>query len=118
MTITLELPFPPTVNNITAVVCGRKITSKRGREYREQAVKLIKEQYDDDPLVGRLSVRIELYPPCKRTRDIDNYSKAPLDAITKSGLWADDELIDRLTIQRCDNVSVGKCVVHIAEIEA
>jgi len=115
--VTLKLPFPPTVNNITAVVRGRKITSKRGRQYREQAMQLIKEQYDDAPLSGRLSVRIELHPPCRRTRDIDNYSKAPLDAITKAGLWLDDEQIDRLTVKRCEIVPGGACVVHIEEVE-
>ena len=81
-------------------------------------MRLIKEQYDDAPLVGRLSVRIELDPPCNRRRDLDNYSQAILDAITKAELWAYDEQIDRLTIIRGDNTKGGGCLVRIEEVAA
>jgi len=118
MTITLELPFPPSTNTVWRQFQGRTILSKRGRTFRREVVEMVGHQYDDAPLRGRLSVRVELYPPDKRKRDIDNYGgKALLDAITHAQVWVDDELIDRLTIQRCENVSGGRCVVHIAEIE-
>lgn len=114
--IELTLPFPPAVNNITAVVRGRKITSKRGRQYREDAVAAIQSQYQGTPLSGRLAVTLTLIPPCRRKRDIDNYSKACLDAITAAGVWMDDEQVDQLTIIRGDQAKGGGCVVEIVEI--
>lgn len=114
--IELALPFPPAVNNITAVVRGRKITSKRGRQYREAAVSAIHAQYRGAPLAGRLAVTLVLIPPCRRKRDIDNYSKACLDAITAAGVWLDDEQVDQLTIIRGDQARGGGCRVEIVEI--
>ncbi len=114
--IELELPFPPAVNNITTVARGRKITSKRGRQYREEAVRLIAEQFRGRALEGRLAVEIDLWPPCRRKRDIDNYSKAILDAITEAGVWVDDELVDSLTIVRRPVVKGGRCYVLIEEV--
>ncbi|WP_417861891.1 RusA family crossover junction endodeoxyribonuclease [Vreelandella venusta] len=116
--IEIKLPFPPAVNNITAVVRGRKITSKRGREYRKTAVARIAEQFTGVPLTGRLAVRMVLIPPCRRKRDIDNYSKAALDAITAAGVWIDDEQIDQLTIIRGDRSQGGGCLVQIEEVAA
>lgn len=116
--IELTLPFPPAVNNITAVVRGRKITSKRGREYRQAAVNSITEQFKGAPLAGRLVVKMVLIPPCRRKRDIDNYSKAALDAITAAGVWLDDEQVDQLTIIRGDQAKGGGCLVQIEEVAA
>lgn len=116
--ISLSLPFPPAVNNITAVVRGRKITSKRGRQYREDAVQSIQKQHRGAPLTGRLAVKLVLIPPCRRKRDIDNYSKACLDAITAAGVWLDDEQIDRLTIIRGEKTKGGACRVEIKEVVA
>ena len=116
MAITLELPFPPSVNQITAVVRGRKITSKRGREYRREAVEAIRRQYDSKPIAGRLHVVIELYPPDRRRRDVDNSNKAPLDAMTCAGVYEDDSQIDHLEIIRCEVCKPGKCIVTIEEL--
>jgi len=65
---------------------------------------------------GRLSVRIEAYPPDKRKRDLDNLPKAPLDALTISGLWKDDSQIDELHIVRCSVVSAGFIRVVINQL--
>ena len=116
--ISLTLPFPPAVNNITAVVRGRKITSQRGRQYRADAVARIKEQYRGPVLAGRLAVKLVIIPPCRRKRDIDNYSKAALDAITAAGVWQDDSQVDQLTIIRGEKAPGGGCLVEIVEMEA
>ena len=56
--------------------------------------------YDYATLKDRLSVEITLYPPDRRKRDLDNYLKGTLDALTHAGLWEDDSQIDTLSIQR------------------
>ena len=49
----------------------------------------------------RLQVEIYLYPPDRRKRDVDNYTKVLFDSLTHAGLWGDDEQVDQLTITRC-----------------
>lgn len=65
---------------------------------------------------GRLCAKIELYPPDRRRRDIDNLLKPLLDALTHGGAIADDELFDELTITRQSVVSGGLVVVYISHV--
>lgn len=116
MTITLMLPFPPALNQLTACVRGRKITSKRGREYRAEVVNLIRIQDPCKQVEDRLKVKVYLYPPCRRKRDIDNYCKALFDAITVAGVWLDDEQIDEMSVYRRNIIKGGKCIVEIEAI--
>jgi crossover junction endodeoxyribonuclease RusA len=53
---------------------------------------------------------LEAYPPDRRKRDIDNLVKPTLDALTKAGVWLDDEQVEELTIRRL-NVSRGGLLV-------
>lgn len=118
--ISLTLPFPPTVNTVWRSVNGRTIMSKRGREYRKEARAAIANQLGNTGVVttgDRLSVEVLLYPPDKRKRDIDNYNKALLDAITHTGrIWQDDSQIDALTVKRRSTAKGGYCVVNISEV--
>jgi len=79
------------------------------------AVAAIQAQRDDMPaelLTGRLAVRLQLYPPDRRKRDVDNLAKAPFDAITASAaVWLDDSQVDTLLIERRE--SVGKASASI-----
>jgi len=113
--LTFELPFPPSVNSMYRAfrrgnICTT-IMSKKGREYVEDVRDCVQVSV---PLTVRLEVRIELYPPDNRRRDIDNYAKSVLDSLTKSGVWEDDSQIDKLTIIRCANEN--KCLIFINEI--
>ncbi len=49
------------------------------------------------PLVGRLAVEVEVFPPDNRRRDVDNVIKALLDALQHGGAYLDDSQIVRLT---------------------
>lgn len=98
-----RLPFPPSVNGYWRAfkrgsVCTQ-IISKKGRDYR-LSVEEKMSSYDYATLKDRLSVEITLYPPDRRKRDLDNYLKGTLDALTHAGLWEDDSQIDTLSIQR------------------
>lgn len=67
--------------------------------------------------VGRLRVEIEVYPPDRRKRDIDNVCKATLDALAKAGVYQDDSQIDVLLITRMGIVSGGCLEVKVQKVK-
>ena len=114
----LYLPFPPTVNNYyKKSAAGGRYISEKGRKFRSDVVEAISEQIGNSiPLDDRLLVEVILFPPDNRTRDLDNYGKALLDAITESGFWLDDKLVDQLFWYRGEVRSRrGSCYVRISE---
>ena len=101
MQIYLNLPFPPTVNSYYSITNRGKFISKRGTQFRKDAMQACREQKVNNlALDDRFNVEVILYPPDKRVRDLDNYMKALLDAITHADLWVDDNQIDLLHIYR------------------
>lgn len=111
--IELSLPYPPTINTYWRRVGARTLISKRGRQYRAEVGAIAKN--GSQRLTGRLRVHIEVSPPDKRKRDIDNLPKALLDALTHAGVWVDDSQIDDLRIMRCEVSKPGKALVRIYE---
>ena len=97
----LYLPWPPTVNSYYSSGHGKvKYVSAKGRVFRDQVAQAINEQMPGLTYAEQLYVEIILHPPDRRTRDLDNYMKALLDALTLAGLWRDDSQIDQLSILR------------------
>jgi crossover junction endodeoxyribonuclease RusA len=97
------LPWPASVNALYRSVGGRVRVSESARAWKAQALALLSCSRCFGvkwPLVGRLGVRIEAYPPNKRARDLDNLIKVTLDA-GNGLLWADDAQIDDVRIIRC-----------------
>ena len=84
--ITLELPYPPSINHAYSYVRGRPVLSKDARAYR-QGVRRRVIAAGIKPMFGPLAVRIEIYPPDKRRRDCDNAQKAILDALQQAGAF-------------------------------
>jgi len=68
------------------------------------------------PAQGRLAVTIEVYPPDRRRRDIDNLLKAVLDACQHGGAFPDDSHIIWLLIHRSRIVPGGRVVVTIRDL--
>jgi crossover junction endodeoxyribonuclease RusA len=101
--IEFDLPYPPSINrywrNLVVGHKGRTIISREGRDYRDEVCALLRGR-DQSVLTGRLAVVLELHPPDRRRRDLDNTLKATLDALTHAGVWLDDSQIDELTIRR------------------
>lgn len=114
--IQLTLPWPPSVNHYYRWVGSRMLISYEGRCYREAVVRLLR-GLSRPPLLDRLQVDIQAFPPDRRRRDLDNAQKALLDAIQHAGVYADDSQIDRLQICRGDPVVGGRMVVMIDSIE-
>ena len=113
----LYLPFPPTVNNYYKKAAhGGKYISNKGRKFRDDVIDTVKEQMPGVYLDYRLLVEIVLFPPDKRQRDVDNYNKSLLDALTHSGVWEDDSIIDQLFVYRGEVRSrSGSCYIRISE---
>ena len=100
-TVYLTTKFPPTVNSYYNRSKFGVHLSRSGRLFREAVAQDCLEQSISAILIDHpVSVDVILYPPDKRTRDLDNYMKALLDALTISGVWTDDSLIDTLTTHR------------------
>lgn len=99
----LELPWPPTVNTYwRRVVVGRSVRtliSKRGRQYATKVAAIVRKA-GKGTIRRRCAVTIEVYPPDRRRRDLDNLLKAPLDALVKAGALEDDSLIDWIQVER------------------
>lgn len=96
----LRLPWPPSVNHYWRVFRGRAIVSAEGREYRRRMTFLALEQGLIEPLLGRLAVRLDVFPPDRKRRDLDNLLKAVLDGLRTAGVYRDDSQIDRLSVDR------------------
>lgn len=114
--IYLELPFPPSVNHMyVRRGKGRLALSDEARAFRE-LVALIARPCIDSPLEGSLAVTITLYRP-RRRGDIDNTTKATLDALNGI-VWHDDKQIDELHIYRKLDREDPRAEVTIEQLEA
>jgi Holliday junction resolvase RusA-like endonuclease len=112
----LELPYPPSVNHLWRRFRNRTVLSREGRDYRRD-VRLALAAGRVTPLLGPLAVSIDVNPPDRRRRDLDNLHKALLDALGRGGAYFDDSQIDRLTITRCGIVRGGRVRVQVKPFE-
>lgn len=111
----LNLPYPPSINHYWRRVGARTLISRGGRVFR-QAVCSILAAYAVKPLNGPLAVEVQVHPPDKRRRDVDNVQKALLDALQHGGAYVDDSQIVRLAIEKREPVEGGKTIVRIREL--
>ncbi|MGJ3352766.1 RusA family crossover junction endodeoxyribonuclease [Providencia sp. Je.9.19] len=114
--ISLILPFPPSVNACWRTVRGTMIISEKGRKFRANAIAAVYEQLRRRPIAitENVSVVIKMYPPTNHRRDIDNYLKAPFDALTYANIWKDDAQVKRADIEWCEVVKGGRFEITIS----
>ena len=67
------------------------------------------------PMPGALKMEVQLFPPDKRRRDVDNVLKSLLDALEHGGAYADDGQIVRLAVEKLAPVNHGKTIVRIQQ---
>lgn len=96
-----ELGYPPSLNHYYRHVGNKVLISRVGRKYRELVQARIREE-GINTVSGRVKVTIQLYPPDRRRRDIDNTLKSLLDALTHAGAYEDDSCIYRLYIEKLE----------------
>lgn len=111
----LELPFPPSVNQLWRRFGHRTLLSRRGRAFRH-SVQAILSARGVRPITGRLAVAIDVHPPDRRRRDLDNFLKALLDALQHGGAYHDDAQIDDLHIRRGARVPGGLVCVRLVPL--
>ncbi len=95
MTLSLILPWPPSVNHYWIRPRGRHglIVGPQGRAYKEHVAWLMN-LAEVSPVDYPLSLQVWLYRPNKRS-DIDNQNKALLDSLTGYA-WVDDRQIEQM----------------------
>ncbi|EIE5210144.1 RusA family crossover junction endodeoxyribonuclease [Escherichia coli] len=116
MLIDLVLPYPPTVNTYWRRRGSTYFVSKAEERYRRAVALIVRQQRLKLRLSGRLAIKIIAEPPDKRRRDLDNFLKAPLDALTHAGMLMDDEQFDEINIVRGKPVSGGRLEIRITEV--
>ena len=110
--IEFELPYPPSINHYYRRVGPRTLISREGRRYRGRVASALA-HLGLRPLEGPLEVHIDVYPPDRRRRDLDNVQKALLDAMEHGGIYRDDSQIKKLVSEMHDPVGEGKVVVAV-----
>lgn len=95
----ITLPYPPSTNNLYATVCGRRVLSKVGRNYKATSAAMALAA-GVRPVDGEVSVSVDVYRPAKRG-DLDNTLKSLLDSLTGVA-WADDSQVSEIKARRFD----------------
>jgi crossover junction endodeoxyribonuclease RusA len=116
--IVIDLPFPPSVNHYYRHVGPRILISREGREYRGCVCAIVARmgiRGVTAPLEIPLDVRIEVFPPDRRRRDLDNLQKSLLDSLQHAGIYRDDSQVSRLTVERLAVIRGGRITVTIRE---
>ncbi len=91
------LPWPPSVNHYWRHVGAKVLISKPGRLYRDAvAIHLVRSGH----LEGRLFAQIDVYPPDRRERDLDNLCKSLFDSMQACGTFANDSQFDEIRLSR------------------
>jgi len=111
----ITTPFPPSVNHYW--FRNRNGTVRVGAAgviFRQKVCIICRGK---KPFEGKIMVRIEVYPPDRRRRDLDNLLKAPLDALQHAGIYADDYQIESLTIVRRSPVKDGSLRIEIMAVD-
>lgn len=97
--MTITLPYPPSVNNLYATVCGRRVLSREGRAFKAAAAALALAA-GCRPVSDEVSVTVDVYRPAKRG-DLDNTLKSLLDSLTGVA-WNDDSQVSEIKARRYD----------------
>ena len=111
------MPWPPSINGYWRAFRNRQIISKRGRDYRVNAIERLKELgLYQELLSGELSVSIVLNPPTLRRYDVDNFNKALFDSLSHGGFWLDDEQVISLHIKKGEKIKGGNIELKITAL--
>lgn len=107
------LPYPPSVNHYWKHTRqGRHYISKAGREFKKIATDVCAMF---DPFEGAVEIKMEIYFPDNRPRDLDNITKGVFDSLVGAGLIQDDnyKIIRKFSIEAKGVEKGGKSIIKI-----
>lgn len=113
--LAVELPYPPSVNHLWRHVGAAVLKSAAGRAYDARCRQLVwaaTRQPDTWRPTGRLCVVVDVRPPDRRARDLDNVLKALQDGLC-AGLEVDDATIDEVHLYRREPQPGGSVFVVV-----
>jgi crossover junction endodeoxyribonuclease RusA len=113
MNVDFRLPWPPSLNTYYVCIRGRKVLSRKGRLYAEEVSRLVKRYGIDYEIGEQIFVDIKLAPPRNGLWDSDNYTKALFDSITKAGVWKDDSLVWKYSVEKLEKYAAGEVYISI-----
>lgn len=118
MSYEFEMPWPPSVGSCWRAYNNRLILSKKGRQYRVDAISKLKELgLSGENITDRLSVSLVLNPPTLRRYDVDNFNKALFDALSHGEFWLDDEQVDKLIVAKGVKTKGGNVQIKVELIQ-
>ena len=115
--ISLELPYPPSINRYYRHVGYRTLISREGRTFRTNVCALLGGGFSHKPPSGgRIALSMDAFPPDRRIRDLDNLQKSVCDSLQHAGVYEDDSQVDLLVTQRRDVVPGGRLGVQVIDL--
>jgi crossover junction endodeoxyribonuclease RusA len=117
--IEFKIPFPPSLRSYYRIANGRTYISAVGQRFllAVQGIVLCSPKLRRDCPAGAVTLSMDVYPPDRRRRDLDNLWKPVQDSLVKAGLLADDNdsIIVRHEAERVatDVEKIGWCTIRI-----
>lgn len=123
---TIRLPYPPSVNHYWGQRVIRRgrgyavlvYVGEKGKAYRKAVEAAVRKRWPGITATTRnVVVTIRVVMPDRRKRDLDNTTKASLDALTSAGLWVDDSQVKELHLIHAGVKPPGWLDVELVRIE-
>lgn len=94
--IKLILPYPPSINHLYGQHGKIRYMKEAGKRYKT-TVGLIANRIKKEPELldkaNEIFIVVDIYPPDRRKRDIDNLGKIIFDSLQGAGVYKDDAQI-------------------------
>jgi Holliday junction resolvase RusA-like endonuclease len=111
--ILIELPMPPSTNNLFLNVRGGRVLAPKYRMWRAAAEILARSQVRSRRIAGPYRLEVRLCRPDRRRRDASNYIKACEDLLVSLGITDDDSQCQFVSAEW---VATGpQCLVIVSE---
>lgn len=121
--VTIEMPFPPSVNGLFAThyrgkAPGRRRISVAYLKWRVEAEMEIMAAGPRRKIEDPVAVKITLHPASRRRADADNFSKAILDCAVRMNILPDDnsDHVKEVTVRWGEQRRPGRAVVTITPL--